>query len=88
LPSDVALIKLLVFQTSKKSLSSLIHCMLQEGFLTCHLILTSYNLLPYHANLESSSKKTLLTASNSGIVLAKKTGIYIWQSTKSPRASC
>jgi len=88
LPLDAALTKLSVFQTSKKSSSLPIHCMLQEGFSTCYPILTSYILLPYCANLESSSKKTSITASNSGIVLVKKTGIFIWQLTESPRALC
>jgi len=53
-----------------------------------HTVRRIFNLLSCHTNLESSSKKTSITASNSGIVLAKKTGIYIWWSTKSPRALC
>ena len=50
LPLDVVSTKQLVFQTSSKSLSLLIHCMLQRESSTCFLISISYNLLLYLIN--------------------------------------
>ena len=50
LPLDVVSTKQLVSQTSSKSLSLLIHCMLQRESSTCSLISISYNLLLYLIN--------------------------------------